>query len=79
VFTVLVVAPIFTVPIITPMFTAPVVAPIFIVLVVAPIFVVPKAPRLYLGLVAFYRVFKEIKSIGGILDAAYSPFNKLLT
>ena len=61
------------------MFIVLVVDPIFIVLVVAPIFVVLKAPRLYLSLIALYRVSKEIKFMGGILDAVYSPFNKLLT
>jgi hypothetical protein len=55
------------------------VAPIFIVLVVASIFIVLKALYLYFSLIALCHVSKGIKSIGGILDAAYSPFNKLLT
>jgi len=79
VFTIPVAAPIFIVPVITPIFTALVVAPIFIILVIAPIFIVPKAPYLYLGLIALCRVFKKIKSIRGIPDTAYSLFNKLLT
>jgi len=49
---------------------------VFIVPVVAPIFM---ALRLHLSLMALCRVSKGIKSIGEILDAAYSPFNKLLT
>ena len=52
---------------------------IFIVLVVAPIFMVLKALYLRFSLMAFCRVSKGIKSIGGILDTIYSPFNKLLT
>ena len=58
------------------MFAVLVVAPIFVVLVVAPIFM---ALRLRLSLIALYRVSKGIKSIGEILDTAYSPSNKLLT
>ena len=51
---------------------------VFIVLVVV-VFVVLKALYLRLSLVAFYRVSKGTKSIGGILDVTYSPSNKLLT
>jgi len=61
------------------MFAVPVVAPVFIVPVVTPIFVVLKALRLHLSPIALCRVSKGIKSIGGIPDTAYSPFNKLLT
>jgi hypothetical protein len=57
----------------------PVVAPVFTALVVAPIFVVLKAPRLCFSLIALCRVSKGTKSIGEILDAVYSPSNKLLT
>ena len=78
-FTVLVVAPIFAVPVVAPIFTVLVVALVFIVLVVAPIFIVPKALHLRLSLIALYYVSKGIKSIGEILDAAYSPSNKLST
>ena len=61
------------------MFAVPVIAPMFTALVVAPVFIVLKALYLRLGLVALCRVSKGIKSIGEILDTAYSPFNKLLT
>jgi len=70
---------VFTIPVIAPIFTAPVIAPMFIVPVITPIFIIPKAPYLCLSLIALYRVFKGTKSIGGILDTVYSPFNKLLT
>jgi len=70
---------VFAVPVVAPIFTAPVVASVFIVLVVAPIFVVLKARYPRLSLIALYRVSKGIKSIGEILDATYSPSNKLLT
>jgi hypothetical protein len=61
------------------MFTVSVIASIFIVLVIAPVFIVPKALYLRLGLIALYYVSEGIKSTGGILDAIYSPFNKLST
>jgi len=56
---------------------------VFTVLKITPIFVVPvvvpKAPHLCLGLMALYHISKGTKSIGGIPDTVYSPFNKLST